>query len=409
MPPEQFANFSHLVQFAQAKNMRAAAVDIKANTMDCAGNIFHNPMAYLAHANTSSWILDSGASYHMSYDPVYFTTFIPLSPSLLIRLPNSFKVKVTHIGSVPLFPNLLLQNVLFVPSFRVNLIFVYHFCKQFCCNLIFSVASCLMQGPSVKTPLVLGKAKDGIYLLEPSIECSFVSASSFNFSSESSNLTSSYISVSSPLSISVKSQSDVQIWHKILGHMPFDSMKNISLSTSQSHFDCICDICPLARQTKLPFSFSYIKTKGIFKLIHVDTWGHYKSPTYNGFKYFLTIVDDYSRATRTYLLSSKSNAFSTLKDYLVLVERQFGAKIKIIRSDNALELGGRAILSQYFLSQGIVHQTTCVHTPQQNGVIERKHRHLLETSRALLHQSKVPISYWGDRLLTATFLINRFP
>lgn len=175
--------------------------------------------------------------------------------------------------------------------------------------------------------------------------------------------------------------------------MPFDLMKNINLSTSQSHFDCICDIFPLARQTRLPFPSSHIKTKGIFELIRVDTWGPYKSPTYNIYKYFLTIIDDYSRATWTYLLSSKSNVFSTLKDYLVIVERQFGAKIKIIRSDNALELGGGAILSQYFLSEGIIHQTSCVNTPQQNGVVERKHQHLLETSTTFLHQSKVHISY----------------
>jgi len=50
----------------------------------------------------------------------------------------------------------------------------------------------------------------------------------------------------------------------------------------------------------------------------------------------------------------------------------------------------------YLLSKGIIHQTSCVPTHQQNGVVERKHKHLLETSRANLFQSKLPIKFWGD-------------
>lgn len=92
-----------------------------------------------------------------------------------------------------------------------------------------------------------------------------------------------------------------------------------------------------------------------------------------------------------------------------MVERQFNAKFKIMRSDNARELGGSNLSAEFFASQGIVHQTTCVHPPQQNSVVERKHRHLLEVSRDLLHQSKFPISYWGECVLTATYLINRYP
>jgi len=91
-----------------------------------------------------------------------------------------------------------------------------------------------------------------------------------------------------------------------------------------------------------------------------------------------------------------------------MVCTQFNTKVKTIRSDNALELGLSKEATSYFLSQGILHQTSCVATPQQNGVVERKHKHLLETSRALMFHSGLPLKYWGECVLTSTYLINRF-
>lgn len=91
-----------------------------------------------------------------------------------------------------------------------------------------------------------------------------------------------------------------------------------------------------------------------------------------------------------------------------MTERQFNTNIKIVRSDNTLELESDVSRSEFFSSHGILHQTMCPHTPQQNGIVERKHKHLLETCRALLFQSYLPIRYWGECLLTTTYLINRF-
>lgn len=56
---------------------------------------------------------------------------------------------------------------------------------------------------------------------------------------------------------------------------------------------------------------------------------------------------------------------------------------------------------------GVIHQSSCPHTPQQNGIAERKHRHIIETTRTLLINANVPLKFWGDAVLTAGYLINR--
>jgi len=106
---------------------------------------------------------------------------------------------------------------------------------------------------------------------------------------------------------------------------------------------------------------------------------------------------------------TKNEAIGLIKAFVAMVQTQFTHKVKTIRSDNALEFTKSETALDFFASNGILHQTSCVQTPQQNGVVERKHKHLLEVSRALLFQSKVPLNFWGECVLTATHIINRLP
>jgi len=106
---------------------------------------------------------------------------------------------------------------------------------------------------------------------------------------------------------------------------------------------------------------------------------------------------------------TKDEAFGLIKSFVKMAQTQFSGSAKTIRTDNALELGKSHTALDFFASSGIVHQTSCVQTPQQNGVVERKHKHLLEVSRALMFQSSLPLRFWGDCILTATYLINRLP
>lgn len=107
-----------------------------------------------------------------------------------------------------------------------------------------------------------------------------------------------------------------------------------------------------------------ITTKSPLELIHVDTWGPYRASTYNNYRYFLTITDDFSRSTWTFHLSTKSNEFTILQSFSVIAERKLERNIKIIRSDNAWELGKSDTGLQFFRPKGILQQTSCVSIPQ---------------------------------------------
>lgn len=132
----------------------------------------------------------------------------------------------------------------------------------------------------------------------------------------------------------------------------------------------------------------------------MQTRGHHR--------FFLTVVDDHTRNTWVTLLQHKSDAFEALTKFVKCAVTQFNQKVRVIRSDNALEFKDTQC-QQLYDESGIVHQTSCVHTAQQNGRVERKHRNILEMARCLRFQAGLPKSFWGDCVLTAAYLTNRLP
>ena len=167
---------------------------------------------------------------------------------------------------------------------------------------------------------------------------------------------SSSLHSSSTFNSNLSASPDLCVWHLRLGHAPIAVVQKIaSLKPSLQHqvFSSF-HVCPLAKQTRLPFHYSTKKTIASFELLHMDVWGPYKQCTYNGHRYFLTIVNNYTQMTWIFLLRYKSEVVTSISAIISLIKTQFSATVKTVRSDNGLEFLNSQCHT-LFSSLGIIH------------------------------------------------------
>jgi len=344
----------------------------------------------LSKVTSRNWIIDSGATDHISSK--LFTekhTKCSLPPVLM---PSGQKADIVAKGSLPINSVYYLHNVLCVPTFKVDLLSVSRLTRDLNCSIIFFPYWCLLQDLATRRMIGLGKQHNGLYYLVALATKQHTSKQTPTINQPTCNLITS----------------STNLWHNRLGHTSPSRLRfiaqnflNFSIQSNNT-----CHVCPLAKQSRLPFHSSVISSTKPFALIHCDIWGPYRHPSISGARFFLTIVDDFSRFTWIFLMRHKSETQSILKIFFRYVFTQFEAHIKIFRSDN----GGEFIsLRTFFHNNGVIFQRSCVYTPQQNGVVERKHRHILQVARALRFQAHLSTQFWGECALTATHIINRLP
>ena len=212
------------------------------------------------------------------------------------------------------------------------------------------------------------------------------------------------------LSVENNKGSDVWMWHRRLGHASFGYLHKLfpSLFVKNDVSQFKCDVCEMAKSHQTSFPTSLNKSSVLFMVVHSDVWGLSKIASLGGAHWFVTFIDDCTRMTWVTLLKSKSDVSMAFQKFHKMVSLQYNMKIQVVRSDNGSEYVNTELLF-FFDMHGIVHQTTCPYTPQQNGVAEWKNRHLLEMVRASLLEACLPLYYWGDALMSAAYLINRLP
>ena len=169
-----------------------------------------------------------------------------------------------------------------------------------------------------------------------------------------------------------------------------------------------CDVCEVSKNHRVPYAISNKLSLSPFSLVHSNVWGPSRVPNCSGAKWFVSFMDNCTRMTWVYLLKDKATINSILPLFHRMILTQFGVSIKRIRTNNVRDYFNHH-LNHFFQQKGIVYESSCVKAPQQNGVAERKMRHILNVDRALPHQHSVPKFFWGQAVLTATYSINRVP
>ena len=272
-----------------------------------------------SHVSSYDWILDSGATDHMVHS-IHFFTSVTSPVHISVRLPNGDMVKVTHVGTVKISATLTLENVLCIPTFSFNLISISKLTQNPSCCCIFLSHYCFLQDLLLWKLIGLGKRHGRLYTLQCTDSITLPSSVSEVLSRLPSFLCNKSVNVcnldSSPV---VDTSNDaVRLWHYRLGHPSSQRLAllksivpDLTSYNNNNSFDC--HICPLAKQHKLHFPKSTSVFLACFDLIHADIWGPYSTPSLNGSKYFLTLVDDHSGCTWVYLIKSKSDASSLIQ------------------------------------------------------------------------------------------------
>jgi transposase InsO family protein len=173
------------------------------------------------------------------------------------------------------------------------------------------------------------------------------------------------------------------------------------------HVDEFCDGCALGKQHRTPFpqATTYRASRAL-ELVHGELCGPITPPTAGGKKYFLLIVDDYTRFMWLEVLRSKDEALQFFKKVKARAEAECSYKLLAFRSDRGGEFNSTDF-TEFCDDNGVKHNTTAPYSPQQNDVVERRNQTVVEMARCLPKSVNMPGPFWGEAVKTAVYLLNR--
>jgi transposase InsO family protein len=205
-------------------------------------------------------------------------------------------------------------------------------------------------------------------------------------------------------------------WHRRFGHRHPEDVQKLEIkkmATGLKIQDCgireVCECCIKGKMSRCPIpKKATTRATSVLELVHTDLCGPMQNATPSGKRYFMTMIDDYSRFTQVYFLKFKSEVSKFINEYIKYAENKFEKKVKVIRSDNGREYITKE-LQRSLTEMGIKVQYTAPYSAFQNGVAERKNRTLMETARCMLIDAEMKKKYWAEAVNTACYLQNILP
>ncbi|KAK1434088.1 hypothetical protein QVD17_11006 [Tagetes erecta] len=340
-------------------------------------------------SSSSTWFPDTGANSHVTPDLASLGTSEAYNGDDALHVGNGKGLPILHIGSSHIHSphkTFSLANILHVPQIKKNLLSVQKFCLDNHVFFEFHPYFFLVKDISTHTTLLTGPSNNGLYTINlPQLHS--INKTAFSAIRASST-----------------------IWHQRLGHphhrLLQSMLSNYHLPVSNNLSSSFCNSCHMGKSTKLSLNNSSFRSSNVLDLIFCDVWGPAPTLSFDGHSYFMLCVDHYSRYMWIFHLKQKSDVYNTFKQFLSMVERKFNTKLKTVQTDWGGEFRN---LSTFFKSLGITHRRSCPHTSEQNGIVERRHRHVVETGLTILAQSSAPPRFWHFAFDTAVYLINRMP
>ncbi|KAM1198463.1 hypothetical protein ACFX2H_009809 [Malus domestica] len=236
-----------------------------------------------ASITNNTWIIDSGATEHMTCDSKQVQTLKP-STKTVVSVANGNSAPIIREGTVSLSDTLSLDIVFVVHSLDYNLLSVAQITVALHCLVIFWPSFCVFKDIRTRKTIGYGIRKGKIYYLE--------------LTSSSTQMLTQALTVGGPQGEQNKA-SKVWLWHRRLGHASFGYLRRLfpSLFLKNDVSSFKCGVCELAKSHHTSFPSSFTKTYVPFMIIHSDVWGPSRTATFGGAYWVVTFIDDCTRMT----------------------------------------------------------------------------------------------------------------
>jgi hypothetical protein len=369
-----------------------------------AGALMMTPAALKATTQAEDgFIIDSGASLHMVKNASLLRNATPTKIS--VTTANAQTLLCETKGEVVIVNHnneqVLLRDVLLQPALTCNLLSVTK-ADQAGVTATFTKGSVRFCERSGKL-LLCGKATGSLYELQGrAVPMALVAPAITTSEVEPQPMT-----CTAPRNISL-------IWHRRLGHIGNTSLLKMAANnrafglppTATISPNTLCWACASGKAVRQPFPTSgHISTKPL-QLLHTDIAGPMPTASAGGAKYFVTVLDDFSKFKEVKPIAKRNDARSFIKEVILNWESQTNHKTAAIRHDRAKEYMAER-LTDWCKSRGIKMQPTTGYSPQENGAAERLNRTLWETTLAMLANSGLPDKWWAEALSHACHETSR--